>query len=226
MKNQVSTKLFKINWRYLLDNALKPEFWNKTWVIFSVDGVDIQVKLYSINFRHNIVNLTVTSNKISFWESSTVEIPLSGEHFNTTVFDKKIYSACRSVLRNIEYNDISNTAQYKLLDSMDQDIKDDMEAKITEEIMEEFGLSGKLSKYQQEAVDRAVSSRIYDEYTSRAAEYMQELLYSYHKEYYGLLALTLGTEEDYQSWLSAYGTTKVEELIAELAEKFDIEDME
>ena len=53
MTKQLSTKLYKLNFRELIDNATNRAYWTKKWEIFQYDGISITFILDSIDITGN-----------------------------------------------------------------------------------------------------------------------------------------------------------------------------
>lgn len=85
MKAEISTQIVKINFKYIVDNALDREFWKKKWKIFEYDNVVMVLELYEINVRRNNIKLLIkgTHNVLEDYDYEVVSIPMGELNVNT-----------------------------------------------------------------------------------------------------------------------------------------------
>lgn len=96
--NELSTVLYQINFRYILDNCLDKRMWRKSWTLFDYDQCILLLKLARINVADNNVVLKVATNE-NRWRSISFELPMDKAHFNTNVFYTKVFSALRDMIQ-------------------------------------------------------------------------------------------------------------------------------
>ena len=77
---QVSTVLYKINFKYIIQNCTKRELWEKEWVIYDYDNTKIKMRLLSINIESGTISLKVSGP--TSYDYTTFSIPLNINHFN------------------------------------------------------------------------------------------------------------------------------------------------
>lgn len=59
INNQLTIKVFRMNYEFLLKNYLNPEMWQKKWTLFEFKGYKITMNLYSINTKDEKINLEI-----------------------------------------------------------------------------------------------------------------------------------------------------------------------
>ena len=53
MLKELSTKLYKLNFKEIINNATNKEFWNKKWAIYKYDNLWVEFSLDTININNN-----------------------------------------------------------------------------------------------------------------------------------------------------------------------------
>ena len=118
--NGVSTKVEKIDLRYVLKNYLKKELWEKTWNIFEYNKLTIQVNLLSIEIKRKVITLEITikTNRAGYFHdyeySGQVPIPFEKEHENIELFEKQIFQRSKRIMLQIEYSKLKRQRSEKL----------------------------------------------------------------------------------------------------------------
>ena len=92
-KYDVTTKVYKVDFKKLIDNALNRIYWGKKWVIFNYDKVKIYMELSSINITDNKF-LCVFKNKYRYFEHANEDF----EHFVKNNFAIDTNEACAILL--------------------------------------------------------------------------------------------------------------------------------
>lgn len=200
---ELSTVLYKVNWEYLIKHSLEKSFWKNKWQIFKVDNVKITLIIDEINVRSNQVIFRACVND-NYWESQTIWIPMDKEHFNEVVFNRKVYSTIESLLYSKESELIRNEPEYKRLLELDRENNDVAKDQFIENAKEVLGFEGLLNEAQRNALNLYVNEN-FNEDNPLSYEYLKNKRYRFRSHWFGLLALTLGTDEDYTSWVEKYG---------------------
>lgn len=112
--NQISTVLYRINFKYIIDNCLNRELWKKEWTIYDYDNFKVLMRLRSINITDNSLDIKVYSPpRMGSWSTvSIISIPMHKDHFNETVFYQKLFTSMRDVISGVERDTIRNTSIY------------------------------------------------------------------------------------------------------------------
>ena len=116
MKNELSTIIYKPNWKYLIENCLKKELWEKTWVVFEYDEVKATMYLDSIDVCSKRAVFYVT---LKGHYAIQTRIPLSKEHYNEIVFNNSLYNSISSLLVNAEKKVIEGFEVYQEAEHLD-----------------------------------------------------------------------------------------------------------
>ena len=53
MSNELSTKVYKLDFKDLIDNATNKVYWAKRWTLFEYNGLKIEFTLHSIEIADN-----------------------------------------------------------------------------------------------------------------------------------------------------------------------------
>lgn len=198
--NEISTTLYKVNWEYLINNCLNQNFWKNNWKVFEVDGITLTLTINQIDVAYNRIIFKLDGKN---WDYAHFSIPLNVNHFNTEVFNKSLYNDAKRILEAKERQLIKKLPQY--WDAMDEDSannkarREEVRERGLEELFEGLTIDD-LNSAQEEALDSYVSTNHSDSFS--LANAVEEKLKHRHKpEWFGLLALTLGKQEDYDAWL-------------------------
>lgn len=120
-KNNISTNIQKINFKYILDNCTNKELWRQKWNIYEYDGLRLMLTLYSIDIADNKLTLLIESNSSECFDeiryysnmSEIFTIPLSKEHYNKFVFKKQLFKTCLNLIDSIELIIMSESDKYE-----------------------------------------------------------------------------------------------------------------
>ena len=135
MGTNISTKLYYIDYEYILQNYKKEEFWTKKWTIYDYGKLKIELGINAINVRDNKIIMGIniyyagdkrhhykqeTSNYISGscldsseYYGGTFNIPINNKEYTNELFQNKIYGICKRLIDYIEYQLICSLAIYK-----------------------------------------------------------------------------------------------------------------
>lgn len=222
--SELSTKIYKINWKYVFDHALDRQFWKKSWDIFQVDGVKFTLHLVKIAVIDNTIMFKIKSNT-GYWDYGLFELSMDPAHFNEEVFNNKVYGTARRLLEDLEENNIKDLPSYEIAKARDEDLEEIAEQELREEICDDLGLSkDNLTNAQEDIVTTYVDTKMREITTNRSLV-ISRLRGIHHRSRYGLLALTLGNEKDYEVWLNLYGDDELDIALKELNEEFAVEEI-
>lgn len=143
--SELSTIIYQVNFKYIIDNCLDKNMWRKKWKIFEYDNTSLELCLYSINLSDNTLSLTVCGSG-SGYRTSSFSLPLSEEHFNEEVFYQKLFSAIRFVLELSELYLIKGTEIYEEAVQKDDDYEDLLKTK-AEKRLDDLGIDDEEVRY-------------------------------------------------------------------------------
>lgn len=223
--NEISTTLYKVNWEYLINNCLNQNFWKNKWKVFEVGHIAFTLTINRIDVEDNKVIFKVATG---VWDYEYIYITLSGSHFNTNIFNSSLYGTIKRMLLEHEEDLIKQLDKYEAALELDDEINSARKAQLREEALEclfpEID-ADELNDDQEDAIDSYVSRRHHSSYTN--SELVLEELEGKHKpEWFGLLALTLGTPQDYTEWLKAQPSVSYADVVEDDYEHTELREME
>ena len=140
MKNEVSTKLFKLNFKELVDNATNKAYWTKKWEIFSYDNMSVEFYLESISIVQNKLygRVKLNGGKFETWRKieSTITIPLQEDNFNKIALEKELVGKINSIFLEQGCTDLKQTEKYRMLEDLESEFKDRLK-EIAENFLDE-----------------------------------------------------------------------------------------
>ena len=149
---QVSTVLYKIKFKYIIENCVNKELWKKKWVIYEYDNIKIIMQLSEIDVRYDTIKLRVSGPLL--WDAMRVEIPMKEDHFNETVFYQKLLSAIKAVIEYSEDSEIEKSPLYKSAWDM-ENMQDETNEKIANDYLDGLGITEK--KVRESYIEQYVS---------------------------------------------------------------------
>lgn len=177
--NELSTMLYRINFRYILDHFLDQALWKKSWRIYEYDGCQIDMRLYSINIDENKLILSV--RRARHWQNNTFSLPLAKEHFNEEVFYRQLFTNLISTIRQSENTEIYESEPYKAARYQEVLNRELNKAK-AEKKLDELGID-------DEDVRKAyIESYTEDNQVYLASQVIESLRYILHSARYLMLA--------------------------------------
>lgn len=179
MTNELSTMLYRINFRYILDHFLDQALWKKSWRIYEYDGCILEMRLSEISITDDKLRLTI--KRPQSYGSHSLSLPLAKEHFNETVFYKMLFSNMLDALHGAEYWDITKTAAYEAASQTEDDVHDANKQK-AEDYLDSLDIE-----------DRAIRKAYIDAYVdensvSLTSKVILQLRYLIHSSRYLMLA--------------------------------------
>lgn len=223
--NEISTTLYKVNWEYLINNCLNQNFWQNNWKIFEVDGITITLTIYKIDIWNNQITFKLDGKD---YDTDYINIPLNANHFNKEVFNNSLYNACKRILVYKEYKHIRYLDEYDEACQLDRDHNRSVENSLRDEALDVLfdGLTfDDLNSAQEEAIESYVDSK-HRLSSKNEDELVDRLRYNHKPAWFGLLALTLGKQKDYDAWLKEQPSVGFADLVEDVYDHIDLEDME
>ena len=177
--NELSTMLYRINFRYILDHFLDQALWKKSWRIYEYDDCILEMRLTSINIQENKLQLTI--KRPNSWGTYTLSLPLAKEHFNEAVFYKSLFSNMSQAISGAEFYEIANSAPYRAAGRAQNDV-DDANREKAKNHLDELGIEDK-------AVRKAyIEAFVADNSVSLTSNVVEQLKYRIHSSRYLMLA--------------------------------------
>lgn len=215
--DEISTRLYKINFKYIIENHLNKALWKKAWLVYDYDHFKVNLRLDNISIARNKITLAIGN--------TSVDIPLSEDHYNETVFYKSIFSAIKSSIKDRERDAIRGTAAYAKACELDSQ-NDDKNREIAERRLDELNIDDEEVRkaYIEKYVGENQSQYWYDIY--------QRFEYSINTPRYLMLAYQFEKEcPEYSAELISAITSKfaddtVEEYQARITAAFELIDFE
>lgn len=139
--NAMSTQIKKLNWRKLRNDSLVKERWGDTKVVFDYNNLVTTISVYQISPKDNEVWFSVKSaytfDGEAYKGTSFIRIPLSDDHYNESIFQKKLAKAITYTIGDIEkllvldhvelyqkFCDVREKETSKFLDAIQKKYKD------------------------------------------------------------------------------------------------------
>lgn len=192
--NELSTKLTKINFKWLIEHCTDKENWKKTWTLYDYDGFKSDMSLNAIDIEKSCLNIRIRGN--GFWNYGTISIPLSDEHFNENVFKKKVYSCIEARIEEYERGKIFETQTYK-----DAEKKDDYAVKQSEKQINEYldviGIDN--DEVREAYIEKKKSDLNYFKYREIVLKKFNKTVLTQN---YAMLALMFDNKEEYENIMS------------------------
>jgi hypothetical protein len=126
-KNELSTKLYKLDFKDLINNATNRAYWNKKWEIFNYDGMSVEFFLESINIVHNKLNGKIRLNGgDGLWRNpeSFIIIPLQEDNFNKEALERELVGRVDSIFLEQGCADLKKTKEYRDIEILEEELKD------------------------------------------------------------------------------------------------------
>jgi len=183
--NELSTKLYKVNFKYLIDNALDKKLWSQSWLIYDYDNFKITLCLNSILIREEKINLRLTGNDVDW--SNNLSIPMCDEHYNVKVFSKSLFSSMLYLLQWEEDKYIQQHPLYLRAIALEKEQKRTLE-KVAWEYCKGIGITDVsiINAYAKDYVEQNCSNFTSDvywqlRYTLTSARYLM-LAYQFEQD--------------------------------------------
>lgn len=136
MDNNISTKLYKLNFKELIDNATNRVYWEKKWEIFKYDGLYVEFLLDRIDITNNKligeIYLRGMTN-ITYAIREYITIPLQPENFNKLALEKELVGKVNNLFLSYGIIELKKSFEYDNL----LELENNLESKL-EDIASEF----------------------------------------------------------------------------------------
>lgn len=126
-----TTKIYKLDFKFLIDNALNRKLWGKKWVVFQYDKVTISMRLSSIDIENNKLFLQLSLASYDYTSTNSyrgrVTLPLQESHHNFIAIKKSFVGGVRNLITEYEESIIRRSHGYKRADAFDDSLQDEAE---------------------------------------------------------------------------------------------------
>jgi len=233
MGKQLSNKIVKFDFNFILDNYLNKKLWGKKWTIFEYDKMTVTLELYRINIIKSRVDIILRFNHddISFcyvrgdsgWD--TISFSFAPEHRNVKVFENRLFGEViggLSVLESLEF--IQESPEYNAALRLEEENKEELK-KEAEAYLDILG-------FTEEDVRRPfINEYINDNKENYTSAVYQKLEYTMLTEYYLMYSLFANRQDKYDELIDTlkdkgYFSQKVVDKVNNEVDDFELTDME
>ena len=158
--NQISTKLYKLDFKDLINNATNRVYWNKKWTLFQYDGLYVEFILDSIDIINNKLSCKLELQGVEtrgYWSVpfGYMRIPLQDGNFNELALIKELVGKVGELFLEQGERDLKLTDDYYNLKELEDDFKDKLE-EIANDFLDSNGVDNKSIRevYIDDYVDR------------------------------------------------------------------------
>lgn len=144
------------------------------------------------------------------------------------MFNKSLYNECKRIIETKERRVIRNLAEYESALEKDDDANNENKCEVRAEGLAKLfeGLTeDDLNSDQDDALRRYVTNT-HNDYYPLSEGVIERLQHQHKPSWYGLLALTLGKPEDYDTWLKEQPGVLYVDVVEDAYDHIDLEEME
>jgi hypothetical protein len=164
MSNEISLKVYKIDWKRIVDNATDKRYWNHKWTVFEYSGLFVEVELEKIDILNQEVSFKISCQYRGKKVSTNYNyIPFSLEK---RFVDEKMNSFVFETMAVLERRFIEETDLYQEARELESN-QDERLREIAIEYLDDNGIS--LSDVREAYIDVYVSNNSKN-YTNRVFE--------------------------------------------------------
>lgn len=208
MSNELTIKVFKMNYEFLIKNYLNPEMWQKEWTLFEYKQYKVTMHIWSIQTRNEQILLDIRVHYVGdddykTYKERTINFSLKIE--DVTFLKRQINSAIFDLMVMVEKESaIQNTDYYKELLQMRREEKKKL-SNIATKFLDEAGVAN--DHLRETYIDAYIDE--YSKLPDMMSDYIDSRIY---KELPDL----------YLTWLSCLEDDPKKEIrTAEIKEKFN-----
>ena len=147
MSNELSTKVYKLDFKELIDNATNKVYWAKKWALFEYNGLKIEFTLNYIDITDNKLlgklELNGKEHK-GYLRNPTVlmSIPLEEANFNEIALNKELVGRVCSLYIDLGERDLRISDEYYNLKAVEDDFNGKLE-EIAEDFLDSHGIDNR-----------------------------------------------------------------------------------
>lgn len=213
MKTALATKVYKFDFKFILNNYLDERLWKKEWCIFDYNNIKVMIKLKQINVEDGYIDLKVYIQNGGKWDYSGLTIWLNEAHFNEQVYLKSLITCVINRFKYLELLEIIGTDGYKQAKYAEDTYNGQLE-EVANDFLDENGVTNK--DIREAYVDSYVSKNGKD-YSS---SYVNSRYYSILTDLYLAYLAYVGDEDKFKevAQFSFASEEKQNEINAEIEE--------
>lgn len=194
---EVSTKLYKVDWKFLIRHCLDVNYWKNIYSIYDYDGLKLSLQLCEINILNKQLEFRLlgnyTNNDEVINDFTFVYIQFDDDHYNKEVLDNKLLSSVLALIGYFERGQIRNSDEYAIMDDASDkevlNLKDNAKAHLDDlNIDDEDVRSAYIDKYVE------------DHYIDYASEFVDENAYTVLPSQYLAACLFFSNENRYNEY--------------------------
>lgn len=145
LKNELETKIVRVNWDFILNNFTNEKFWEQTWRIFEYDGLVLELSLMHIDVESGKIVIKIKSRDLEgemiSYQSGYIRLPIGVANRNIEVFNKLLYTAVMESIGYAECGKLIRTSdRYNELFEVDCRAKEELKD-IAKKQLDEFGIT-------------------------------------------------------------------------------------
>lgn len=218
MKNQLTLKVYDVDYSFIIKNYLNEKLWEKEWTIFIYKRFQILLRLSSINVRTKTINFEITINdnneeNKSYWTKSvkdTFSYNLSIENIN--ILKKQLNSTVFKLIEKLEMDAyIQYEEEFERLEEMQDEEKTKLR-QIAEDFLDDEGVSN--SDIREAYIDWYVDTN--EEVYSLKSSYRRERKYKALADFYLIFLEATKNEEKAKEIKEIIGKDRLEEVLEKI----------
>lgn len=200
MTTEVSTVIFKMNWRYILDNYLKEKLWGKSWIVYEYNSLVVKLQLEYINVKSKTITINCyaeyNGSKVYGLYSNDIKLPIQEAQFNEKVLDKRVYGLIHACIVAAEAELIRDTEVYNNAVQDDEYAQELWDNK-AEEFLDEQEVT---NEDIREAYKDVHAGKLWDNRDTKASTVFNTLRYTLLTPCYLMNAHMNGNEEQFDNF--------------------------
>ena len=182
---QVSTQLVRANIEEIRENFMKPDFWQKKWVIFRHGNALYTLSIGSIDVEKMRVTMKIRCNTDGPWKDSEFNVPVNHPEYSQEKFSIDIESSLLELIHDEERSELFHSLTYDNLYEEGRRIDAEIQKKAAD-WLDEKGVTNK--KIRETYID-AVCDAYWEDHERPEEEYLRNNAYKVMTNVY-ILALT------------------------------------
>lgn len=140
MTTDVSTKVYKINWKTLIDESLSAENWGKEFTIYHSGDFKVLLVVHSLLIHESKIKFYV---RVEYLNGRHVDegffaIPWSKDLFNETVFQKRLLRTAVDSAKRVEADVILYNKEFTKMATSSQEFASSLTKEIKQKVLEEL----------------------------------------------------------------------------------------
>ena len=214
MNNELSTKLYKLDFKDLINNATNRAYWTKKWEIFNYDGMSVEFFLESINIMHNKLNGKIRLNGGDDWwtPETWIIIPLQEDNFNKEALERELVGRVDSLFLEQGCTDLRKTREYKDIEDLEDELEDRLK-----DIAIEFLNSNNI--YNDDIRDLYIDDYVSNNTKNYTADYVNEKKYATYVSHRATFAYIMGFNDKAERIIEDSGEVDLEGILSWLGNR-------